>query len=116
MYVRQRHGPLKGCLLKPVAEENTLDMEDKVVPDPKDSFTKGPLSRNRGEMEGEAEEVNSVDGNPLEDLEDANQQWTLAKSLGLQHASDQEGIHSFKNMETRDRKEALQLGNRSIHK
>ncbi|KAH1205060.1 hypothetical protein GmHk_16G045861 [Glycine max] len=113
VYARQRNGPLKGCLLKPVAEENTLDMEDKVVPDPKDSFTKGPLSRNRGEMEGEAEEVNSVDGNPLEDLEDANQQWTLAKSLGLQHASDQEGIHSFKNMETRDRKEALQLGNRS---
>ncbi|KAL5182601.1 Calmodulin-binding transcription activator 5 [Glycine soja] len=112
VYARQRNGPLKGCLLKPVAEENTLDMEDKVVPDPKDSFTKGPLSRNRGEMEGEAEEVNSVDGNPLEDLEDANQQWTLAKSLGLQHASDQEGIHSFKNMETRDRKEALQLGNR----
>ncbi|KAL5168952.1 putative ribonuclease H protein [Glycine soja] len=42
-------------------------------------------------MEGVMEEANSDDENALQDLEEANQQWTLAKSLGLHHDSDQEG-------------------------
>ena len=57
-----------------------------------------------------------MDENPLEDFEEANQQWLLAKSLGLYHESEQNGIHSFKTMEIRDRKEALQLGNKNLHR
>lgn len=96
----------------PVAEENTSLMEDKADPGLKDNLFKGTNRSNTVEME----EINSVDGNSLEEFEEANQQWILAKSLGLQHESDQDGIHSFKNMEIRDRKEALQLGNKNIHR
>ena len=112
VYARQRHGPSKGCLLMPVVEENTSLMEDKAVPGSKDPLFKGPNSSNMVEMK----EINNVDGNSLEEFEEANQQWILAKSLGLHHESDQEGIHSFKTMEIRDRKEALQLGNKNIHR
>ncbi|RZC28959.1 hypothetical protein D0Y65_000794 [Glycine soja] len=86
VYARQRHAPSKGCLLMPVAEENTSLMEDKADPGLKDNLFKGTNRSNTVEME----EINSVDGNSLEEFEEANQQWILAKSLGLQHESDQD--------------------------
>ena len=104
VYARQRHGPSKGCFLKPVVEENSMLTEDKDATGPEDLCFKGPNNSNTGEME----KVIKVDENPLEDFEEANQQWLLAKSLGLYHESEQNGIHSFKTMEIRDRKEALQ--------
>ena len=48
-------------------------------------------------------------------LEEAQQQWNLGKVLGLEADTDQSDyIHSFANMEFRDRKEAMELGNRKI--
>ena len=50
-------------------------------------------------------------------LEEAQQQWNLGKVLGLEADIDQSDyIHNFANMESRDRKEAMELGNRKICK
>jgi len=56
------------------------------------------------------------EGNHLEDCEEAKQQWILAKSMGLNHELDSEGIHSFSAMESRDRKEALKMRNTYIQR
>lgn len=48
-------------------------------------------------------------------MEEAKQQWCLAQTIGIRADIEQEeGIHRFAAMESRDRKHALELGNRNI--
>lgn len=63
------------------------------------------------------DELKSIEESNSQVMEEAKQQWHLAKIIGIQADIEQdEGIHSFANMESRDRKEAMELGNRNIHR
>ena len=87
------------------------DMYSKVYVRQKHAKSKAPISRARGRGLKSTIECNTTM------LEEAQQQWNLGKVLGLEADTDQSDyIHSFANMEFRDRKEAMELGNRKICK
>ena len=61
--------------------------------------------------------LKNTSDNNSEVMEEAKQQWQLAKIIGLQSTSDQHDcIQSFATMESRDRKEAVKMGNKNIQR
>ena len=112
VYVRQRHGLAKACLLELEPEQANSSKEDNTMGGLNDASSEGPNTTKLQAVEGT---INQEE-NQFEDCEEAKQQWILAKSMGLNHESDPEGIHSFSAMESRDRREALKMENRYIQR
>ena len=112
VYSRQRSASAKAVSLEPVAEEPNLIKEGIGQQHVSGLIDSGPKSDDseKGQLPLNAAESNS------QAIEQAKQQWCLAKILGVQAADmeQEDGIHSFVNMEYRDRKEAMELGNRKI--
>lgn len=112
VYVRQRHVPAKASLLELEPADANSSKEDNIMGALNDASSEGPKTTKLQSFEGTINQ----EGNQLEHFEEAKQQWILAKSMGLNHELDSEGIHSFSAMESRDRKEALKMGNRYIQR
>ena len=112
VYSRQRSASARAISLEPVAEEPNLIKEGIGQQHVSGLIDNGPKSDDseKGQLSINAAENNS------QAIEQAKQQWCLAKILGVQAADmeQEDGIHSFANMEYWDRKEAMELGNRKI--
>ena len=113
VYVRQKHAKSKAPSLEPVEEEAQIIKDDNGMDVMHEIQDKSPNQRH---FDLERGLKSTIECNTTM-LEEAQQQWNLGKVLGLEADTDQSDyIHSFANMEFRDRKEAMELGNRKICK
>ena len=113
VYVRQRYALPKALPLEPVAEEPNLLKENNDLHDINEFQDKGP---NHRVLEAH-KEIKSLEESNSQVMEEAKQQWHLANIIGIQADIEQaEGIQSLANMESRDRKEAMELRNKNIHR
>ena len=113
VYVRQRYGKSKAGPLQTVIEEDSMSMEDGGLGALINSPCQGPNNLITEKNDGLRynSDINS------EVMEEAKQQWQLATTIGLQSTADQhECIQSFATMESRDRKEAVKMGNKNIQR
>lgn len=112
VYVRQRNALSKAAPLEPVAEEPNLLKEGTDQQHLSGLNDSGP----KHNVSEECQLLINTEESNSQVIEEAKQQWCLAKILGVQAADTEQenGIHSFANMESRDRKEAMELGNRNI--
>ena len=113
VYVRQRYGKSKAGPLQTVIEEDSMSMEDGGLGALNNSPCQGPNNLITEKNDGLRynSDINS------EVMEEAKQQWQLATTIGLQSTADQhECIQSFATMESRDRKEAVKMGNKNIQR
>lgn len=113
VYVRQRHAQYKAPSLETVEEETQLVKEDNEVDAIEENQVISPKQR-QFDVERRLKSIIACNTNVLEE---AQQQWNFGKVIGLEADIVQSDyIHNFANMESRDRKEAMELGNRKIHR
>ena len=73
-------------------------------------------AQNQSNFEAERRLKSKIECN-IEVLEEAQQLWNLGKSIGMEADTDHfDFIQNYANMESRDRKEAMELGSRKAHR
>ena len=113
VYVRQRHPQYKARPLQPVEDQSQLQEGDNVMAAIIDNWDK---AQNQSHFEAERRLKSKIECN-TEVLEEAQQLWNLGKSIGMEAVTDHSDfIQNYANMESRDRKEAMELGNRKAHR
>ena len=112
VYVRQRHPLNKPCNMQSVEKKIHLQEEDddmQAITDKRDK------THNPSHFEADSRLKSQIICSK-EVMEEAHQLWDVGKSIGMEAETEHSDfIQHYANMESRDRKEAMELGNRKAH-